>query len=52
MRKNPFLKVKNSLLQLEKDLIELKDRKLKDREVNIKREIKVLFFQTDHCVYR
>ena len=26
MRKNQFLKVKNSLLELEKDFIELKDR--------------------------
>ena len=31
MRKNQFLKVKYSLLQLEKDFIELKDRKLKAR---------------------
>ena len=29
MRKNQFLKVKNSLLELEKDFIELKDRELK-----------------------
>ena len=41
--KNQFLKVKNSLLELEKDFIELKDRELKDREVKVKREI---------CVYR
>ena len=33
MRKNQFLKVKNSHLELEKDFIELKDRQLKDREV-------------------
>ena len=33
LRKNQFLKVKNSLLELEKDFIELKDRELKDREV-------------------
>ena len=31
MRKNQFLKVKYSLLQLEKDFIELKDTKLKER---------------------
>ena len=37
--KKQFLKVKNSLLELEKDLVELKDRELKDREVKIKREI-------------
>ena len=45
MRKNPFLKVKNSIFQLEKHLIELKDRELKDREANIKREIKCYFFK-------
>ena len=45
MRKNHFLKVKNSLLELEKDFIELKDRDLNDREVKIKREIEELFFK-------
>ena len=44
MRKNQFVKVKNSLLKLEKDFIELKDielkdGELKDREAKIKREI-------------
>ena len=39
MRKKQFLKVKNSLSELEKYFIELKDRELKDREVKIKREI-------------
>ena len=44
MRKNQSVKVKNSLLKLEKDFIELKDielkdRELKDREAKIKREI-------------
>ena len=39
MRKNLFLKVKNSHLELEKELIELKDR-----EVKIKREIEELTF--------
>ena len=38
VRKNQFLKVKNSLLELEKYNIELKDRELKDMEVRIKRE--------------
>ena len=37
--KNQFLKVKNSLLELGKDYVELKGRELKDREVNIKGEI-------------
>ena len=44
MRKNQFLKVKNSLLELEKDFIELKHRELEDREVKIKRAIEQLFF--------
>ena len=43
MWKNQFLKVKNSLLELQKDLIELKDRELKDRVVKIKKEIKEVF---------
>ena len=43
--KEPILKIKNSLLELEKDFIELKDRELKDREVNIKIEIEELFFK-------
>ena len=38
MQKNRFSKVKKSLLELEKDFIELKDGELKDREVNTKRE--------------
>ena len=38
MRKNQFLRVKNSLLELEKNFIKLKDRELKDRQVKIKRE--------------
>ena len=45
MRKNQILKEKNSLLELEKDFMELKDRELKDREVKIKREIEELFFK-------
>ena len=43
MLKNHFLKVKNSLLVLEKDFIELNNRELKDRKVKIKREIEKLF---------
>ena len=45
MRKNQFLKINNSYLELEKDFIELKDRELKDREVKIKRETEELFFK-------
>ena len=43
MRKNQFLKVMNSLLELGKTFIELKDRELKDREIKTKREIEELF---------
>ena len=39
MWNNQFLKVKNSLLELEKDFMELTDRELKDREEKIKREL-------------
>ena len=39
MQKNQFLNVKNSLLELEKDFIELKDRVLKNTNVKIKGEI-------------
>ena len=45
LQKNQFLKVKNSLLELEKDFTELKDRELKGGEVKIKREIGELFFK-------
>ena len=43
--KNFFLKVKNILLELEKDFIELKDRELKYREVKIETEIEEQFFK-------
>ena len=39
MQKNQFLKVKNNLLELEKDFIGLEDSELKNREVKIEREI-------------
>ena len=42
---NQFLKVKNSLLELEKDFIELIDIELKDRETKIKRRMGELFFK-------
>ena len=45
MQKKKFLKVKNSLLEIEKDFIELKDRELKGRDKNIRREIEGLFFK-------
>ena len=44
MPKKQFSKVKNKHLELQKDFIKLKDRELKDREVKIKREIKI-----DYC---
>ena len=45
MQRNQFLKVKNSLSELEKDFIELKYIELKDIGVKIKREINELFFK-------
>ena len=42
---NQFFKVKKSLLELEKDFIELKDRKLKDGKVKIKRNTEQLSFK-------
>ena len=46
MRKDQFLKVKNSILELEKDFIELKDRDLNDREVKIERKIEETSFKS------
>ena len=43
MHKKQFLKVKNSLLELEKGFIDLQNRELKDREPKIKRKIEELF---------
>ena len=43
MWKDQFLKVKNSLLELVKDFIEFKDRKLKDRSKNKKRDRRAIF---------
>ena len=45
MQETRFSKVKNGHLKLEKDFIELKNRKLKYREVKVRREIKELFFK-------
>ena len=42
---NLFLKVQNSLLEIEKDFIEFNDIELKDSETKIKREIGKLFFK-------
>ena len=38
MGKNQYLKVKNSLLELEKMFRELKDKKLKDTKIEIKKK--------------
>ena len=43
MRNNQFLRVKNSLLELGKDFMELKDRELKDRKVKIKPDRRTIF---------
>ena len=40
-KRTKFFNVKNNLLELEKDLSDLKDWELKDREVKIKREIEL-----------
>ena len=43
MQNNQFLRVKNILLEVEKDFTELKDIELTDRKTKIKREIEELF---------
>ena len=45
IRKNQFLKVNNTLLELGKDFIELRDKELEVREVKIKRKIEELLFK-------
>ena len=50
MWKKQFLKVKNSLLKLEKDFVELKDRELKDRDVKIKIEKEELSLNRSLCL--
>ena len=45
MRKNQILKIKKNLLELEKDLTELRDRELKDKEMKTKREKEEPFFK-------
>ena len=45
MRKNRFLKVENSLVELERDFIDQKYIELKDMEKKIKREIEELCFK-------
>ena len=45
MLNNQFLTVKNSLLELEKDFVELNDIELKDGEIKTKIEIEKLFLK-------
>ena len=45
IQENQFLKVKNSLLELEKYFMELKGRELNDIEAQDKREIEELLFK-------
>ena len=49
-RTNFGKKVKKSLLELEKDCIELKSRKLKNREARIKRKIEKVFLNQLLCL--
>ena len=50
MRRANIVKVKNSLLELEKDFIGLKDSVSKDRKVRIKRKIEELFLNQLLCL--
>ena len=45
IRTNQFLKVNNTLLELGKDFIELRDKELEVREVKLKRKIEELLFK-------
>ena len=47
---NQLLKVKNSILELEKDFIEFKEIKLENREAKIKREIENYFLNRLFCL--
>ena len=50
MRRTNIVKVQNSLLELEKDFIGLKDSESKDRKVRIKRKIEKLFLNQLLCL--
>ena len=50
MRRANIVKVQNSLLELEKDFIGLKDCESKDRKVRIKRKIEELFLNQLLCL--
>ena len=51
MQKSQFVKVKKSLLELQKDFLELKDRELKDREVKTKRQTEEPFLNQLLCLW-
>ena len=50
MRRTNIVKVQNSLLELEKDFIGLKDSESKDKKVRIKRKIEELFLNQLLCL--
>ena len=50
MRRTNIVKVQNSILELEKDFIGLKDSESKDRKVRIKRKIEELFLNQLLCL--
>ena len=49
-KKNQFLKVNNSLLELGKYFMELKDRELKDREEKIQKGDRKTILLAEYCV--
>ena len=50
IKKNQFLKVNNSLLELGKYVMELKDRELKDREEKIQKGDRKTILLAEYCV--
>ena len=50
IKKNQFLKVNNSLLELGKYVMELKDRQLKDREEKIQKGDRKTILLAEYCV--
>ena len=49
---NRFIKIKNSVLELENPFIGLQDGELKDRKLNILKRNRRTIFETSYCVYR
>ena len=50
IKKNQFLKVNNSLLELGKYFMELKDREFKDREEKIQKGDRKTILLAEYCV--